>query len=132
MKYSLPETTATYSVFKGLGNQHLNKEIKLQKAMNGMDRILFKTDLILIRRHTYKCSTFSDVDFEAFSKSAYVPLWYSQFQSKRVSKGGGFVLCNDLDLILFLSELNTPHQLSLFFWARILRRPYVGHDNLDV
>ena len=27
------------------------KEIKLQKVMNGIDRILCKTDLILIRRH---------------------------------------------------------------------------------
>ena len=43
--------------------------------------------IILIRRHTYKCNTFSDVDFEAFYKSAYVPLWYSQLQYKRVSKG---------------------------------------------
>ena len=43
-----------------------------------------------------------------------------------------FLLCNDLDLILFLSELNTPHQLSLFFGARIPRRPYAGHDNLKV
>ena len=42
-----------------------------------MDRILCKTDLILIQRHTYKYTTFSDIDFEAFSKSAYVPLWYS-------------------------------------------------------
>ena len=35
--------------------------------MNGMDRILCETDLIVIRRHTYKCNTFSDVDFKAFS-----------------------------------------------------------------
>ena len=48
--------------------------------MNGMDRILCKTDLIIIQRDIYRCNTFSDVDFEAFSKSAYVPLWYSQFQ----------------------------------------------------
>ena len=66
--------------FKRLGSQHFHKEIKLQKAMNGMDRILCKIDLILIRRHTHKCNTFSHVDFEAFSKSAYVHLWYSQFQ----------------------------------------------------
>ena len=66
--------------FKRLGSRHIHKEIKLQKAMNGMDRILCKTDLILIRRHTFKCNTFIDADFEAFSKSAYVPLWYSQFQ----------------------------------------------------
>ena len=79
-----------------------------------MDMILCKTGLIVIRRHTCKCNTFSDVDFGAFSKSAYVPLWYPQFKEKRVSKGGGF-LCNDLDLIRFLSELNTPHKLSLFF-----------------
>ena len=63
-----------------LGSRHIHKEIKLQNAMNGIDRILCKKDLILIRRHTYKCNTFSDVDFEAFSKSAYVPLWYLKFQ----------------------------------------------------
>ena len=66
--------------FKRLGSRHIHKEIKLQKAMNGMDRVLCKTDQILIRRHTYTFNTFSDVYFEAFSKSAYVPLWYSQFQ----------------------------------------------------
>ena len=66
--------------FKRLGSRHIHKEIKLQKAMNGMDRVLCKTDLILIQRHSYKCDTFSNEDFEAFSKSAYVPLWYSQFQ----------------------------------------------------
>ena len=38
-------------------------------AMNGTDRILCKTDLILIQRHTFKFNTFSDVDFEAFSDS---------------------------------------------------------------
>ena len=66
--------------FKRLCSRHIHKEIKLQKAMNGMDRTLCKTDLILIARHTYKCNTFSDVDFEAFSYFAYVPMWYSQFQ----------------------------------------------------
>ena len=66
--------------FKRLGSRHIHKEIKLQKAMNGMDRILCITDLILIQRHTYKSNALSDVDFEAFSKSAYVPLWYLQFQ----------------------------------------------------
>ena len=66
--------------FKRLGIRHIHKEIKLQKAVNGMDMILCKTDLIIVRRHTYKCNTFSDVDFEAFSQSACVRLWYSQFQ----------------------------------------------------
>ena len=42
---------------------------------------------------------------------------------KRLSKEGGFLLCNDPDLIWFLSELNTPHKLTLFIWARIPRRP---------
>ena len=48
------------------------------------------------------------------------------FNKKRVS--------NDLNLIFFLSELNKPHKLLLFFWARIPRRQYVlvGHDNLKV
>ena len=31
-----------------------------------------------------------------------------------------------------VSELNTPHQLSLFFSARIPRRPYVALGNLTV
>ena len=66
--------------FKRSGSRHIHKEIKIQKAMKGMGRILCKTDLILIQRHIYKCNTFSDVDFEAFSKTVYVPLWYSQFQ----------------------------------------------------
>ena len=48
--------------------------------MKGMDRILCEKNLILIGRHKNKCNTFSDVDFEVFSKSTYVPLWYSQFQ----------------------------------------------------
>ena len=61
--------------FKCLGSRHIHKEIKLQKSMNGMDMILCKTDIILIQRHTYKCKTFSDADFEA-----YVPLWCAQFQ----------------------------------------------------
>ena len=69
--------------FKGLGSRHILKGIKLQKAMTGIEMTLCKTDLILIRRHTYKCNTFSDVDFEVFLKSAYVPLWYSQFQEQR-------------------------------------------------
>ena len=59
--------------FKRLGSQHIHKEIKLQKPMNGRDRILCKTNLILIWRHTYKCNTFSDVDFEEFlSLSLYL------------------------------------------------------------
>ena len=66
--------------FKRFGSRHIHKEIKLQKTMKGMGRILYKTDLILIRRHTYKCKTFTDVDFEAFYRSAYVPLWYLQSQ----------------------------------------------------
>ena len=35
---------------KRLGSRHIHKVIKLQGAMNGMDRILCKEDLILIRR----------------------------------------------------------------------------------
>ena len=64
----------TYSAFQTLSSRHIQKEIKSKKAMNRMDRILCKTDLILIRRYTYKCNNFSDVDFEAFSKSTNVPL----------------------------------------------------------
>ena len=68
--------------FKHLSSRHIHKEIKLQKTLNGMDRIWYKTDLILIRRHTYKCNNFSDVDFGPFSKSAYEPSQFcsSQFQ----------------------------------------------------
>ena len=43
--------------FKRFCSRHIHKEIKLQKAMNVMDRILCKTDLIVIRRHTYNIST---------------------------------------------------------------------------
>ena len=95
--------------------------------MNGMDGILCKTDLILIRRHTYKRNTFSDVDFEALCTFVVFTI-----SIKECFERGGFILCDDLDLIWFLPELNTPHQLSLFFWARISRQPYVGHDNLKV
>ena len=42
--------------FKRLGSRHIHKELKLHKAMNGMDRILCKTDQILIWRHTCKCT----------------------------------------------------------------------------
>ena len=54
-----------YSAFQTfyLGSRHIHKEIKLQKIMNEMDNILCKTNLILIRRHTNKYNTFSDVDF---------------------------------------------------------------------
>ena len=45
-----------------------------------MEWNFYKTDLIFIWRRTHKCNTFSDVDFEAFYKSAYVPMWYSRFQ----------------------------------------------------
>ena len=45
--------------FKRLGSQHIHQEIKLQKAVNGMDMILCKTDLILIQRHTYISATLS-------------------------------------------------------------------------
>ena len=65
--------------FKHLGSRHIHKKI-IQKAMNGMNMILCKTHLILIPRLTYKCNTFNHVDFESLSKSAYVPLCYSQFQ----------------------------------------------------
>ena len=71
-----------YSIvfFKRLGNRHINKEMKLQEGMNWIDNILCKTDLSLIRGLTYKCDTFNNIHFEAYFKSAYVRLWYSQFQ----------------------------------------------------
>ena len=52
--------------------------------------------------------------------------------NKSVFRKRMFSFNQNIDLIWFLSELNTPHQLSLFLWARITRRPYVGHDNLKV
>ena len=124
-----PSIIHTIVHFKRLGSRHIHKEIELQKTVNGINSILWMTDLILIRRHTYKCNSFSDGDSGAFSKSAYVPLWYSQFQYSVVSKGGDFLFCNELDLIWFLSDLNSPHKLSLFFWTRNPLRPYIGHDN---
>ena len=39
-------------LFKRLGSRHIHKEIKLQKTLNGMDKILCKTDFILIRKLT--------------------------------------------------------------------------------
>ena len=65
--------------FKCLGSQRIHKKVKLQKAMNRLDSILCKTDLILIQRQTYKCNTLSNLDVEAFSKSAYVPFWYHNY-----------------------------------------------------
>ena len=49
--------------FKRLGSWHIHNDFKLQKVMNGMDRIFCKTDLIIIQKHRYKCNTFRDVDF---------------------------------------------------------------------
>ena len=48
--------------------------------MNGIEKILRKTDLNRIQRLSYKYNTFNDVKFEAFSKFAYAPMWHSQFQ----------------------------------------------------
>ena len=72
----------TIVLFKRLGSRsrHVHKEIKLHKVVNGMGKGLGKMGPILIRRLTYNCNTFNHVDFEAFSKSAYAHLWYSQFQ----------------------------------------------------
>ena len=48
--------------------------------MSMIDYILCKKDLNLIRRLACKCNAFNYIHFEARFKSAYVPLWYSQFQ----------------------------------------------------
>ena len=69
--------------FKRSGSRYIHKNIKLQKSMEGMNRILCKTNLTLIWRHIYKCNTFSNVNFEAFSKSAYVLCGIHNF-NKRV------------------------------------------------
>ena len=61
-----PQGSLSIMHFKYLDSRHIHKETKLQKAMNWMEWNFGKTDLILIRRHTFKCNTFSSVDFEAF------------------------------------------------------------------
>ena len=86
--------------FKRLGSRHIQNEIKLQKAMNGMDRILCITDLILIQRHTYKSNALSDVDFEAFLSPPMYLCGIYNFNERVFRKGGCFLLCNDLGLIL--------------------------------
>ena len=44
-------------------------------------------------------------------------------------KGGGFSLCNDIDLNLHPSEIYAPQNLSQFI-ARIPRRLYVNYDSI--
>ena len=58
-------TNKTMVHFKSLCSRHIHKEIKVQD-MKRKDRMLCKMDHIFIRRHTYKCNTFRDGDFEAF------------------------------------------------------------------
>ena len=98
--------------FKRLSSRHIHKEIKLLEFMNGFDNILCETDLNLILRLTNKCSTFHNVHFEACLMSINVPLWYS---IKVCFERGGFLLCSDPYFDGLLSELNTPHNLLLFF-----------------
>ena len=59
------------------------------------------TDLILIREHTYECNTFSDVDYEAFSKSAYICTFVVFTISIKAcfERGWRPLLSNDLDSI---------------------------------
>ena len=78
--WTLSLSDCTIVFFKLLGNRHIHKEIKLQESVDAIDNILCKTDLNLIGTLIYKCNTFNNVHFEACFKSAYVPLWYSQFQ----------------------------------------------------
>ena len=49
--------------FKRLGSRPIHREINLQEVVNGIDYILCKTDLNLIRRLTYMCNIFAH--FEA-------------------------------------------------------------------
>ena len=44
-------------MLKRIGSIHIQKEIKLQDGMNGIDNILCKTNLHLIRRLTYRWNT---------------------------------------------------------------------------
>ena len=85
-------TKDTIVFFKRLGSQHIDKEIKVQADMNGIDHILFKTDLNLIPRLRYKCNTFSDVHFKACFKYAYTVVF--TISIKHISKGGSFLLFN--------------------------------------
>ena len=44
--------------FKRMGSRHIQKLIRLQEGMNGIDKILCKTDLNPMQRLAYKCNTF--------------------------------------------------------------------------
>ena len=67
----------TLVFFKRLGSRHIHKEIKSQEDMNGIDYILCKADVNLIRGLPYKCNAFN----------------------KRVlGKGVDSFLCNNLDV----------------------------------
>ena len=74
---TIHSTYYTIVHFKRLGSRHIHKEIQSQKAITEWKGFCVK---ILIPRHTYKCNTFSDVDFDAFLKLVYELLWYLQFQ----------------------------------------------------
>ena len=63
--------------------------------MDGIDNILCKTGLNLIRTLTYKCNTFRYVHFEEVILCTFVLFTISK---NCVSKGGDFLLCNDLNL----------------------------------
>ena len=84
-------TCGNYSAFKMFTQSTYSYRNQIREDYERGGRMLCTTDLTLIRRHTYKCNTFSYVDFETFSKSANVLLWYSQFQLKRVSKEVSFL-----------------------------------------
>ena len=72
--------------------------------MNGIYKVTCKTDLNLFGdSHLIKCKTLNDV-----------PLWYSQCQQKRVSKGICLLLCN-INGPMYELNTYTLYMLSLFF-----------------
>ena len=103
-----------------IGSRPIDNAIKLQKGMIRIDTILCKTDIQSIHRLTCNCHIVIMILYgiQNFNKDVFGRrsdfLWWPY---------------HDLNINRVLSELNTPHNLSLFFWARFPRRPYVGHAN---
>ena len=60
VEQTIPHSTIVF--FKRLGSRHIDKEIELQEGMKGIDNILCKTNLNLIRGLTY--NTYNEVLFE--------------------------------------------------------------------
>ena len=78
-----------YSVFQTFRQSTFSYRNQITEGFErtGIDKVLCKTDLNIIRRLTYKYNTLNDVYLATFLKSAYETLLCAQFQYKRVSKG---------------------------------------------